>query len=92
MSVSGRVNRLPRLVSIGPYKIRVVLVSQRQLQDEMDDDDSLFNGCWLHEEGNEGTIMILETLPLKKKWETFWHELYHGVTDLAGWHSEQYQS
>ncbi len=85
--------RLPRTVSLGHYKIHVVLASQTILREvaEEDESSSLYDGCWVpdYKEPVFGTIYVDAKLSAKKKWDVFFHELVHAVNDLHAWVAQE---
>jgi hypothetical protein len=85
--------RLPRRLALAGYRVDVLLVSQTVLREEMGDEDGdgLYEGGWfpdLDNEKTQGQILILQTLPLPKKWFVFWHEVLHAVNDIRDWDME----
>lgn len=76
-------HRLPRLVHLGlGYKIKVMLVSQKVLQELADDDGrdegQSFDGLWMEE---AKTIYIDRRLSAAERRATYWHELIHALND-----------
>lgn len=87
-------HRLPRRLHLGKgYTVEIVLASQAVLREvcEAEDHEHL-DGVWdsLLGDGGKvaGRIYVYDKLPLSQKWETYWHELAHAVTDISAWDRE----
>jgi len=83
--------KLPRTVSVGQHKIKVVLCSQKILREIMEIEDvtdtTQFDGLWVPSYGKPvfGTIYIHTKMTREKRMTTFFHELIHAVNDLHAW-------
>ena len=96
--------RLPRRIKIGGYVIEIVLASQKEIREAIDDTDpkSKFDGVWLSKLGDttedifgdeveceaDGIIYIYSRLPSQQKWEAFWHEMIHALVDISSYDKE----
>jgi hypothetical protein len=84
--------RLPRRQKFAGYTVDIILVSQAVMREEFDDEDGegLYEGGWFPDLDGRvaGKILILQSLPLAKKWVVFWHELIHAVNDIRDWDME----
>lgn len=77
-----RLGALPAKVRIGRgYVVKVAHVTPSHLQEIADDDEpNCTAGCWITE---DMTIYIDNSLPLRRQWETYFHELQHAVHDIS---------
>lgn len=78
-------HRLPSKVRL-PFKftIRVVLTSDREMLDAMDEEDrsELADGLW---DVENRTIYVRRSLGFKRKAEVLGHELDHALNDWRHW-------
>jgi hypothetical protein len=77
--------RLPAKVRLPfNYAIRVVLVSDREMLDAMDEEDrsELADGLW---DVDTRTIYVRRSLGFKRKAEVLGHELDHALNDWRHW-------
>lgn len=76
--------RVPTVVWIGPFRIRVVTLSPRQLAEVLDEEEEPSEdrspGGWVSE---DVTIYLDKTLSIQRRWEIFCHEVAHAAIDFA---------
>ncbi|HET7292624.1 MAG TPA: hypothetical protein VFM88_09375 [Vicinamibacteria bacterium] len=79
------IRRLPSKIRL-PFNfvIRVVLTSDREMLDAMDEDDrsELADGLW---DVDSRTIYVRRSLGFKRKAEVLGHELDHALNDWRHW-------
>jgi hypothetical protein len=79
------IRRLPSKVRLPfGYTIRVVLTTNKEMLEAMDEDDTteLADGLW---DVDTRTIYVRRNLPFKRKAEVLGHELDHALNDWRHW-------
>lgn len=80
--------RIPRRVNLGyGFVLRVTLLPPLALMEELmkyadqeiDKSEGTVSGFL---DGDSWTIYINSRLSAKNKWDTYWHELQHAITDI----------
>ena len=73
--------RLPRTIRFSAHhRVKIVLVSQAQMNELNDHEDEVVQGIW---DPEMNTIYVLRSLGTNDRWRVLWHELLHTVADLG---------
>jgi hypothetical protein len=73
--------------------VKIVLTTQTVIRQVMEaGPDKSYKGVWdedlSEDRWHAGVIYIDRRLPADERWDTFWHELAHAITDISSWDRE----
>ena len=74
--------RIPRVIHLLGYTVKVKQVSPRQMAALDPQDPRCLNAMWIDQ---EQTIYLRNTLGPRQKRQALWHEIQHAIVDLREW-------
>lgn len=75
---------IPRSFQLGPYTIRVLIVSDARMQQENDADHDV-NGLWSQQDSTIYVRRVSKGFPKERQLQVFWHEFFHALFDTLGY-------